>query len=58
MESKEMSVAEARKQFADVINEAAIRGEITYITNRGRRVAAVVAVPIAEAAERAQGDST
>lgn len=51
-----MSVAEARKDFAEVLNEAAIRGRITYITNRGRRIAAVVAVPIAEAAERGQDD--
>lgn len=37
--------------MADVINEAVIRGEITYITSRGRRIAAVVPVSIAEAAD-------
>ncbi|MEU0482203.1 type II toxin-antitoxin system prevent-host-death family antitoxin [Streptosporangium sp. NPDC006013] len=52
MESGEMSVADARGQFADVLNEAAVRGRITYITNRGRRIAAVVPVPIAEATEQ------
>ncbi|WP_113700055.1 type II toxin-antitoxin system prevent-host-death family antitoxin [Nonomuraea lactucae] len=55
METEEMSVADARKQFADILNHAAVRGRITYITNRGRRIAAVVPVPIAEAAEPAQG---
>ncbi|MEV4468890.1 type II toxin-antitoxin system prevent-host-death family antitoxin [Nonomuraea sp. NPDC049421] len=51
MESEEMSVADARRLFADVLNDAAVRGRITYITNRGRRVAAIVPVPVAEAAE-------
>ncbi|MEV4380095.1 type II toxin-antitoxin system prevent-host-death family antitoxin [Streptosporangium sp. NPDC049644] len=47
-----MSAPDARGKFADVLNEAAVRGKITYITNRGRRIAAVVPVPIAEAAEQ------
>ncbi|MEU8275651.1 type II toxin-antitoxin system prevent-host-death family antitoxin [Microbispora bryophytorum] len=51
-----MSVAEARRQFADVLNDAAVRGRITYITNRGQRIAAVVPVPIAETAEQAQDE--
>ncbi len=51
MKSEEMSVADARRQFADVLNDAAVRGRITYITNRGRRIAAIVPVPIAEAAD-------
>jgi prevent-host-death family protein len=50
MESGEMSVADARRQFADVLNDA-VRGHITYVTNRGRRIAAIVPVAIAEAAE-------
>ncbi|MFB9964962.1 type II toxin-antitoxin system prevent-host-death family antitoxin [Sinosporangium siamense] len=56
MESEEMSVADARKLFAEVLNEAAVRGRITYITNRGRRIAAVVPVPLAEAAEQTQDE--
>lgn len=52
MEAVEMSVAEARAKFADVLNDAAVRGTITYVTNRGRRVAAIVSVPVAEAVER------
>ncbi|MEU8060426.1 type II toxin-antitoxin system prevent-host-death family antitoxin [Microbispora bryophytorum] len=51
-----MSVAEARRQFADVLNDAAVRGRITYITNRGRTIAAIVPVPIAETAEQAQDE--
>ncbi|WP_433230616.1 type II toxin-antitoxin system prevent-host-death family antitoxin [Actinomadura formosensis] len=56
MEPEEMSVADARRQFADVLNTAAVRGRITYITNRGRRIAAIVPVPIAETAETAGQD--
>jgi prevent-host-death family protein len=43
----EMSVAELRANIAEVLN-AAIRGRTTYITNRGRRVAAVVPLDVAE----------
>lgn len=46
-----MTVADTRRQFADVLNAASARGRITYITSRGRRVAAVVPLPIAEAAD-------
>lgn len=35
-----MSVAEARANFAEVLN-AAIRGRVTYVTSRSRRVALV-----------------
>lgn len=52
MESEEMSVADARRQFADVLNDAAVRGRITYITNRGRRIAAIVPLSIAETADQ------
>ena len=50
-QSNELSVAEARRTLADVLNDASVRGRITYITSRGRRVAAVVPLPVAEAAE-------
>jgi prevent-host-death family protein len=50
----ELSVADARRNFADVLNDASARGRITYITSRGRRVAAVVPLPVAEAAEHDQ----
>lgn len=47
----EMSTADARRNFAEVVNAAAARGRITYITSRGRRVAAVVPLAVAEQAE-------
>lgn len=57
MESEEKSVAEVRSQLAEVINEASVRGRITYITNRSRRVAAIVPVPVAEAHEARGGEN-
>lgn len=52
-QSAEISLATARARLADVVNAAAVRGQITYLTNRGRRVAAIVPVPQAEAIEAA-----
>lgn len=57
MESRELSVAQIRVNMADVLNGAAVRGEITYITNRGRRIAAIVPVPVAEAAQAQSPDA-
>lgn len=54
--AKEVSVRELRASAADVLNDAAARGVITYITNRGRRIAAVVPLAVGEAAEAAQGN--
>lgn len=51
-ESIELSVADTRRLLADVLNAASARGRITYITSRGRRVAAVVPLPVAEGTER------
>jgi len=48
-EPVEMSTAEVRTNLADVIN-AAVRNRITFVTSRGRRVAAVVPLSIAEKA--------
>ena len=53
IESTESSTAEVRAHLADVVN-AAIGGRITYITQRGRRVAAVVPLSVAEEAERSE----
>lgn len=49
---EERSVRDLRAGLADVLNAAAVHGTITYITSRGRRIAAVVPVPVAEEAER------
>ncbi|RSN12849.1 hypothetical protein DMB42_11770 [Nonomuraea sp. WAC 01424] len=43
------SVRDLRARFADVINDAAAYDTITYVTSRGRRIAAVVSVADAEA---------
>lgn len=48
----EYSVRDLRSGLADVLNDAAVHGTITYVTSRGRRIAAVVPVPVAEEAER------
>lgn len=50
-QTNEISVRELRAQAADVLNSASARGKITYITNRGRRIAAVVPLDVAEEAE-------
>jgi prevent-host-death family protein len=49
----EMSVRELRADLADVINAAGTRDQVTFVTSRGRRVAAVVSVA---AGERSAGD--
>lgn len=53
-EVRELSTGQVRQNLAEIINAASVRGETTYITNRGRRVAAIVPAPVAEQAEQAQ----
>lgn len=48
--SRGMPTTQLRANLADVLN-GAINGQITYVTNNGRRVAAIVPVLIAEAAD-------
>jgi antitoxin Phd len=48
----ELPITDARDRLADVVNEAAYGGQITYLTRRGRRLAAIVSVEAAEAAEQ------
>ena len=48
----EMPVTDVRDRLADVVNEAAYGGRVTYLTRHGRRLAAIVPVETAEAAER------
>ena len=56
-----MSVRELRADLADVINAASTRGQVTFVTSRGRRVAGVVSVAAAEQAaavgDQADGDA-
>lgn len=51
-----IGIRELRAGLSDVVNETAVRGRITYITSRGRRVAAIVPVPDAEFVEKAAKD--
>jgi prevent-host-death family protein len=50
----ELGIRDLRLNLADVLNDTAVRGRIAYITSRGRRIAAIVPVPVAEAAERGE----
>lgn len=51
---EEMPISDARDHLADVLARSTYAGQTTYITKRGRRVAAVVPVDVAEAAEDAE----
>ena len=53
--SAEMSVRELRADLADVINAAGTRDQVTFVTSRGRRVAAVVSVAADEQAAGEDG---
>jgi prevent-host-death family protein len=59
--SAEIGIRELRTKLSDVLNDVSVRGQITYVTNHGRRVAAIVPVLAAEALEAkqqpAEGDS-
>jgi prevent-host-death family protein len=50
----ELPVTSARDRLAEVVNQAAYGGEITYLTRRGKRLAAVVPLDVAESAEAAE----
>ena len=49
--SEEIGIRELRMRLGDVMNDTAVRGRIVYVTSHGRRVAAIVPVPDAEALE-------
>uniref|UniRef100_UPI0039F5BD52 type II toxin-antitoxin system Phd/YefM family antitoxin n=1 Tax=Streptomyces sp. ND04-05B TaxID=3028693 RepID=UPI0039F5BD52 len=49
--STEMGIRELRSSLSEVMNATAVRGQITYVTSHGRRVAAIVPVPDGEAIE-------
>lgn len=49
--SAEIGIRELRAALSDVVNETAVYGRITYVTSRGRRIAALVPVPDAQAIE-------
>jgi prevent-host-death family protein len=47
-DAREVGITTARATFAELVHETAVRGQTIYITNRGRRVAALVPVTVAE----------
>lgn len=50
----DLRITDARDRLAEVVNEAAYAGTVTYITRHGRRVAAVVSAEDAERLEHAE----
>jgi prevent-host-death family protein len=54
---EELTASQARNGFARVIGQAEHAGTVTYITNHGRRVAAVVPVEAVEALERLEDEA-
>ncbi len=46
----ELQVSVAREQLADLVNRVAYAGETVFLTRRGRRMAALVPVALAEQA--------
>ena len=51
----EITTSDLRARVAGVLNDVAVRGRIVYITNHGRRIAAIVPVPVAEQIEQPPG---
>jgi prevent-host-death family protein len=47
-DTSEISVAELRKNLAEILNDTAVKGQVIYVTRNGRRIAAIVPVPAAE----------
>jgi prevent-host-death family protein len=44
----EISARTLRQNLAATLNDVAVRGHTVYVTNHGRRIAAIVPVPAAE----------
>ena len=51
----EISTRKLRENLAATLNEVAVRGQTIYVTNHGRRIAAIVAVPLAEQIDQPPG---
>lgn len=48
----DMPITDARDQLAEIVSLAAYRGQVTYLTRHGKRVAAIVPADDAEEIER------
>lgn len=49
--SAEIGIRELRESLSDVLMETAARGRVTYVTNRGKRMVAIVPLPFGESTE-------
>lgn len=54
-DTNEISVAELRKNLAEILNDTAVQGLTFYVTRNGRRIAAIVPVPVAEQIDQPPG---
>ncbi|WP_433796480.1 type II toxin-antitoxin system prevent-host-death family antitoxin [Actinoplanes sp. CA-252034] len=54
-DSNEIRVADLRQNLAEILNSTAVHGKITYVTRNGRRIAAIVPVPMAEQIDQPPG---
>jgi len=54
-DTNKISVAELRKNLAEVLNDAAVQHKTFYVTRNGRPVAAIVPAPVAEQSEQTRG---
>lgn len=54
--SREIGLRELRAELGTVVMDVGVRREIAYVMHRGRRIAAIVPLDIAEEAEKRMGD--
>lgn len=54
-DTNEIRASDLRQNLAEVLNDIAVHGRITYITRNGRRIAAIVPVPVAEQIDQPPG---
>ena len=54
-DTNEIPVADLRQNLAEVLNDTAVHARITYVTRNGRRIAAIVPVPVAEQIDKPRG---
>lgn len=57
---EELAIYKARNQLAEIIEKARYYDGVTFLTNRGKRVVAIVPVEVGERylAERAEGNES
>ena len=54
-DTNEISVVDLRKNLAEVLNDTAVQSKTFYVTRNGRRIAAIVPVPVAEQIDQPPG---